>query len=111
MTRNELKSLPIFAAMYEAIDGAYLAAPDGEGVNGALHMAAVAAVAVLVGMTPADAVAAIGPTGTYGVKRRYGLIPLATDGHIMGGTMLRLYFKSEEEAAAALRAAIKVEEF
>jgi hypothetical protein len=60
-----------------AIYGAYEAAPQGEGVAGAMYFAALAAFNVAkLGMKAPEAVAkAIGERGMYGVPRRYALVP------------------------------------
>lgn len=62
--------------LVEAMDGAYWAAPQGEGVSGAWGFAVEAAINVLNGMAPGDAVAqAVGEHGTYGVRRTHSLVP------------------------------------
>ncbi len=70
---NEDLADEIEAAMW----GAYQAAPQGEGVAGAMHFASRAAVLIICeGMKAPEAVAkAIGEGGTYGVPRRYALVP------------------------------------
>lgn len=67
---------PLLGQLEAAIDGAYDAAPQGEGVMGALIYAARAALLVTRGFTASEAVAkCIGNSGHYGVRRTHALIP------------------------------------
>lgn len=95
---------PLFDKLDEAIDGAYRAAPNGEGVAGATYYAAVAAIFVFRGLSPSDAVAkAIGHYGTYGVERTYGLIPRPQRMLCLRGSGLAMWFESDEQREEAIR--------
>jgi hypothetical protein len=63
---------------WEAYDGAYNTAPNGEGVSGAQYFGLRAAFLVIrYGMKAPEAVEkSIGRVGHYGVPRKYKLVPI-----------------------------------
>lgn len=95
---------PLWDDIEGAITGAYHAAPNGEGVLGALDSAARAAVLVIGGMKAPEAiVTAIGDYGDDGVPRKYGVIPRPLTIQPMAGSMLVLMFESDEERNQAIK--------
>ncbi len=63
----------------EAVDGAYHAAPSGEGLAGALYAAGLAAYWVAKGLSADEAlVKALGSHATYGVPQKYKLVPISS---------------------------------
>jgi hypothetical protein len=94
---------PLLEQLEAAIDGAYEAAPQGEGVGGALMFAACAALLVTRGFDAAEAVAkAIGERGNYGVRREYALVPRPTAMHVLSPISITLEFKDEATRDRAL---------
>lgn len=88
----------IGSALSETMYAAYCAAPNGEGISGGLEFATLEAVEVLRGKRPEVAIAdAMGERGTYGKKRKYGLVLRPKNMQALRDHAVCLYYDSDED--------------